>query len=209
MTQFVEIPANNRSISKRKLVHGVGVNDADYIVAPKINGKQLHCKFYRTWKGMLARCYCDKTQNTHPTYKGCLVADEWLTFSNFKKWMEAKDWRGKHLDKDILVIGNKTYSPETCIFVSGKINNLLTNVAARRGEYPQGVCFHKEAGKYQADCSVNGVSKSLGRFDSISAARDAYNVFKSELVESIAGNQEPILRNALLMHANAIRANLL
>lgn len=39
---------------------------------------------------------------------------------NWKPHME-----GWHLDKDILLKGNKVYSPETCAFVPAKINSLL------------------------------------------------------------------------------------
>jgi len=42
--------------------------------------------------------------------------------------MERQDWEGKHLDKDILIPGNKIYSPDRCIFVSSLINLLIDKV---------------------------------------------------------------------------------
>lgn len=68
-----------------RLVFGVGINDADYAVQPKINGVQVCCLFYRKWKNMLERCYYPKELVKHPTYQGCVVCDEWIYFSNFKE----------------------------------------------------------------------------------------------------------------------------
>ena len=132
----------------RKLVWNIGINDADYSVEKKTswyeNGKQKQkrvwvCPFYEKWRPMLQRCYSEKFQNKRPTYKGCSVCQEWLTFSNFKAWMEQQDWYGKELDKDILFPGNKIYSPDTCIFVDQGVNKFLIESNAARGKYMVGV----------------------------------------------------------------------
>ena len=44
---FEEISVNPLSISKRKLVCKVGINDAPYKVSPIINGKRHKCPIYR------------------------------------------------------------------------------------------------------------------------------------------------------------------
>lgn len=120
--QFVEIPSNNQSLANRKPVYGHGVNDADYVTCSTVNGKRVMCPIYRSWTNMLERCYGEKYQERRPTYIGCTVCNEWLTFSVFKSWMVTQDWTGKELDKDIRIKGNKTYSPETCCFVTTKEN---------------------------------------------------------------------------------------
>lgn len=52
-------------LDKRKsLVYGVGLND---IHIPTRN------VLYRKWKEMLGRCYSDRIQAKHPSYKGCSV----------------------------------------------------------------------------------------------------------------------------------------
>ena len=121
--------------TRNRLIHGVGINDANYNTQVRVNGKLVVCKYYRTWKNMLERCYDSNLHLKHPTYIGCIVCEEWLTFSNFKAWMETQDFGGKDLDKDILVKGNKIYSPETCIFVTNAINLLFIKRDAGRGEY--------------------------------------------------------------------------
>lgn len=103
----------------RPVVFGIGFIGVGKHKASE-SGK--HTKMYATWKNMLERCYSDELHSRYPTYKGCTVCDEWHNFQNFAEWMVAQDYDGKHLDKDIKVKGNKTYSPETCSFVTCKEN---------------------------------------------------------------------------------------
>ena len=211
MTQFIEVPASKMSLSKRKLVYGVGVNDADYIVSRKFNGKQRFCPYYNIWKGMIQRCYDSITHSKNPAYKNCTVSLDWHLFSNFKEWMVTQDWQGKQLDKDILNIGNKIYSIENCIFVSASVNTLLMDCLSSRGKYPKGVGIHASTGKYRAKCRVNGVEKSLGLFFTISEAELAYLKFKSSYVKKIANQQTSEVKNGLLNHAQLMidRINLI
>lgn len=211
MKEFIKIPAGKKSVARRKSLYGAGINDADYMVCPKVDGKNSWCLYYRAWQGMIARCYSQKLQEKYPTYIGCSVVKEWLTFSNFRGWMEAQDWEGKQLDKDILISGNKVYGPDTCIFVSGKINSLLADSSASRGNYPQGVCFNKAMNKYQANCSVSGKKRHLGFFATINAAEFAYLNFKSDLIKETANDTEaesnPKLKAALLRHSEILTIN--
>ena len=89
----------------KRLVFGVGINDSDYEVYKyeTINGKRKatwKCPYYERWVSMLRRCYSPRSLEKYPTYKGCTVCEEWLTFSTFKKWMENQEWEDRHLDKD-------------------------------------------------------------------------------------------------------------
>lgn len=197
---FVEIPVNKRSIGKRTIVHGVGVNDADYMVNPRINGKAFTCPFYNTWKGMLRRCYSKARIDTDTTYKDCSVCDEWLTFSNFKSWMIKQDWKGKQLDKDIIDYGNRVYSPEKCLFVTREINMLITNDIPKSGTGVQGVHFDKD--KYRSRIIIDGRKINLGRFNSISEAYNKYLTFKSDKILEIANKQKEPLKSALIRISN-------
>lgn len=193
---FKEIPANKSSISRRKPVEGVAVNDANYVVSPIINGKRVVCPFYCKWHSMITRCYSEKEHLTNPTYKDCSVCEEWLTFSNFKAWMIKQDWRNKELDKDILNQGNKVYSPRNCIFVSREINALVNDNKASRGELPLGVCFDR--GKYKVQHSDKKENKYIGRFDNKEDAFKAYKKHKTALIHSIAMKQIEPIKSALL-----------
>ena len=142
----------------KRLVYGVGINDADYVVEKRetigyVNGVQKQklvwvCPYYRVWSNMLMRCYSAKYQERQPTYKGCSVSEEWLTFSNFRRWMEEQDWEWMQLDKDILFNGNKVYSVETCVFVTKAVNLFTTDRGNVRGEWLIGVSWNKEKSKF-------------------------------------------------------------
>ncbi len=181
---------------KNKLVYGVGINDADYHTRKclKVDGKWKAvwvCPFYSTWKKMLERCYSDKLQNRHPTYVGCSVVEEWKTFSKFKSWMEQQDWKGKQLDKDLLVHSNKIYGPDYCVFVDRTVNNFVTESTATRGEWPIGVHWDKGKKKFRAGCSNPFTKKmeKLGRFTCPNEAHNAWLKRKRELAHELAAIQ--------------------
>ena len=177
----------------KKLVRGVGINDADYVVCPRINGKGVWCPYYRKWVSILTRCYSKKLHTEHPAYIGCKVSEEWKTFSNFKVWMETQDWVGKHLDKDILIPDNKLYSRDTCVFVSSEVNIFLTDSNAIRGNYLIGVCWNKQCEKFQAACSDgDGKNVYLGLFDL------SWKAYKHKLAYKLADEQsDPRVAEAL------------
>jgi hypothetical protein len=207
MKEFPIIKANQNSISRRRSVHGVGINDADYKVNPIINKERFYCPFYTRWQTMIQRCYSEKYQNKKPAYIGCSVCNEWLTFSVFRAWMIKQNWRNKQIDKDLKYTGNKIYSPGTCIFVTSQINNITVDSKGRRGKYPIGVNLHSGGNRFSALCSVNGKQKTLGYFKTPEAASEVYKAFKSNHVESIANQQSEPLKSYLIRIASEIRSS--
>lgn len=173
----------------RNLIKGVGVNDADYKVAPVVNGVVVRCPYYLTWINMLDRCYNLDLHLRQPTYAGCTVCEEWLIFSKFKAWMETQDWKGKQLDKDILYANNKQYNAETCAFVSRDVNMFLVNCLDPKGASMVGVTWDKHARKFRAQCSDRGKRVRLGYFDSELEAHKAWKEHKIKLALILAGEQ--------------------
>ena len=167
----------------REPLHGVGINDADYVTRyVDKRGNHIVCPYYSKWYNMLKRCYSHKYHIKHPTYIGCTVSKEWLLFSTFKKWMEKQDHIDKVLNKDILVEGNKVYSKDTCCFVSSAINSLLVDLKPAADKYPVGVTLHKPSGKYRGTIYINGKNKHLGSFYTIEEASYRYNLAKSKYI---------------------------
>ena len=142
-----------------KKLFGVGVNDSTIRVR---NGKIL-LPAYSLWYSMISRCYSPKMHKHSSTYIGCSVCEEWHLYSNFEKWYNENYIEGCHLDKDILVKGNKCYSPETCSFVPREINNLIENVRNKRGNTPMGV--FERCGKFLSYVRVNNKRIYLGTYD--------------------------------------------
>lgn len=190
------------SRQKNFLVYGVGVNDADYDVEKRPPGApRWRCPYYRCWNSMLERCYSERYQAWKPTYVGCSVCPDWLRFSSFKTWMEAQDWHGNVLDKDLLVPGNRVYSPETCVFVSRKLNQLLVR-PKRKTDLPLGVDIHM-GGRFRARLSDPTVKNChIGFFDTPGEAAKAYQLAKSEQLERAAeATADPRVAEALRRHA--------
>lgn len=191
------------NIRERKLVCGIGINDADYVVEVKetisyISGKQKmkviwRCPFHKIWENMIKRCYSKWHQLNSPTYKDCTVCDEWLVFSNFKSWMEQQDWEGKHLDKDILFIGNKVYNPDRCVFVSRQVNNFITDNRSNRGNLLIGVSWKSDRQKFMASCNQFGNGqKFLGYFSNETDAHKAWLSEKRRLSKILASQQTDV-----------------
>lgn len=182
------------------LVYGIGINDST--LPTKVNYIQLGS--YKCWSNMIRRCYDLKFQVKHPSYIGCEVCDEWISFSNFAKFYDLYWKQGYCLDKDILVQGNKMYSPSLCRFIPNAINVLLTDSRRSRGKYPIGVSYVAKTNKYRVKLSRYGHNYHIGLFDSIEDAHCAWKIEKTKHVIQVANeyytnNLIPIeIRDALL-----------
>ena len=155
-------------------VYGVGVVGTKY--QPTING--VNTKEYELWRGMLKRCYSDVYKKKHPTYIGCEVSDKFKSYEYFYEWCNEQigfDNEGWHLDKDLLIKGNKVYSENTCVFLPLEINSLLLGNNKVRGNFPIGVSWHKASNKYCASVNEFNKQKHLGLFDN---EIDAFRKYK-------------------------------
>lgn len=181
---------------KRKLIYGVGINDADYRLyeKEKVDGKVRNrwiCPFYIKWVSMLQRCYSQIFFLKYPSYRGCSVVNDWLYFSKFRTWMLEQEWEGKELDKDILFPGNKVYGPETCIFIDARVNTFLGEKRSSIKGDLIGVSFDRNSGKYKAECRcvVENKSKHLGLFIDIEEGHKAWLAFKLKQAYILAEQQ--------------------
>jgi len=169
-----------------RLVYGWGRNDADYTVTTSDGDKKRHwCPIYRCWMGMIQRCYCSKYQTRKPTYIGCQVDERWRRFMAFRTWyLKQAPKSDEQLDKDFFGDG-KLYSPETCCFVPRLLNMLFCDAGTIRGEWPQGVHYHKETGKYRAQIWCKNKKVHIGLFDTPGEAHVAYLEAKATYVEEL------------------------
>lgn len=187
-----------------KTLYSVGIIDTDEKLQTfiTVDGKprlSWVCPYYSRWQAMLQRCYCEKLHKRFPTYIGCTVCSEWLHFSKFKAWMEQQDWMDKVLDKDLIGDG-KTYSAETCCFISSNLNKFMNTRKASRGELPIGVWFDKNSGKYRAQCGnpLTGKSVKLGHFLTVDAAFQAWANKKHEFSKTFLVSERDLrIREAI------------
>tara|TARA_B100001989_G_scaffold177700_1_gene128644 strand:+ start:198 stop:866 length:669 start_codon:yes stop_codon:yes gene_type:complete len=118
------------------LVWGVGTMDVP-------NGSA--CPMYYKWKAILARTEnrCPSIIEEFPNYKDCTLDPRWHTYSVFKEWVESfDDWENKHIDKDLLVEGNKHYGPDTCLMVRGIVNAAYKKFVPQKNGLPTGIDYN-------------------------------------------------------------------
>lgn len=152
-------------------------------------------KEYNHWFNILIRCCNTKFISQHHTYKECVICEEWKYFWNFYKWVIKQEnyvnWKKCDkgaIDKDILIKGNKIYSPETCLLVPKNINNILLKGEKGRGKYPIGVTKRKDEISYEAQCSNQIINKqvTIGEYNTIAQAFNAYKIYKENIISIVA-----------------------
>lgn len=171
-------------------LYGVGVNDFDEFV--KVGG--IFTYEYTLWTNMLMRCYSKACQRRQPSYVGCTVSEELLSFKTFSSTIrgmvgfKSVDEKGRNfqLDKDLLSNKGKQYSKETLCFVPREINMFLTDRAKSRGDYLVGVSKIKLSGKFQASISIDGKVVNLGVKDTEWEAFQLYKKAKKKRAEELA-----------------------
>jgi hypothetical protein len=153
-----------------------------------LNKDKVYNKLYTTWFNMMQRCYDEKELIKYPTYKDCFVIDDWLCFKNFYTWAiqnynpyTMQKW---HLDKDLLIKGNKIYSPETCCFVPNNVNTMFVKSNSIRGSLPIGVS--KRLNKFGASIKRNNKRTRLGSYDTPEEAFHAYKTAKEAYIKEVA-----------------------
>ena len=200
-TRWGEIIKDEISTPYSKTVCGIG-----YLGEGKYTGKK-YPKIYQQWHSMIQRCYDPYHLNKRPTYIDCFVCEEWHNFQNFAKWWDEHVYNCNNekmcLDKDILIKGNKIYSPETCSIVPEKINLLFIKSDKRRGKYPIGVVIYYDkrcsCKCLVAHCNYNKKSKTLGYFpiDKPFQAFTCYKNFKENYIKQVADEYKDLIPKKL------------
>lgn len=148
-----------------------------------VNGVPSH----NVWQGVIERCYFGNTSRSS-SYNDCTICDEWLTYSNFKKWFEDPEngyQEGYHLDKDILVKGNRQYAPNKCCFVPNEINALLIKQKKRKNSLPIGV-IQVKSGRFVARVHSGKPTNHIGTFNTPEEAFQAYKIAKEQYIKELA-----------------------
>lgn len=156
-----------------------------------INGRPT--KEYTTWYNMIKRCYDKKEKEKCPTYSNVTCCKEWLLYENFYEWLHSQEnfhkwYNGKNwcIDKDIIIKGNKVYSPEACCLVPQNVNKLFLKQNSHRGRYPIGICRDNDKFLVQCMNPIVGKLKTLGRYDILEEAFIAYKQFKENIIKQVA-----------------------
>lgn len=187
-------------MKEQKKVYGVGVYD--------MVGMSNTPEYIR-WSSMLKRCYDTKwIQQYRPTYINASVCNQWLIFSNYYAYCKAHYFYGAVLDKDILVPGNKLYSPTTCVFVPEDVNLIVVCNPSTNRLF--GVTKNKNS--YTAKITINKTTVNLGKFPTEESAHREWQSAKAQHFIAVATDYEKSypstynvgVYNSLLMKASGI-----
>ena len=102
-----------------------------------------------SWRGMLTRGYSVIEKLERPNTVDVVVCDEWYNFQNFAEWATQQNGygiKGFEIDKDLLILNNSKYSPETCCYIPREINTRLPKRYASTDK----VYYYEKEGLYKA-----------------------------------------------------------
>lgn len=196
-----------------RLIQGVGINDVDCPTTKTelVDGRRKvvwRCPYYAKWVSTLERGFSQKYKTKRPTYRNTTVCDEWLKFSEFKKWaiqfdLFDDDGNAMSLDKDIIDSSADIYSPDTCALVPQLINAFVVDV--QRGGLKVGVTYDGRYDKpYRASVNNPMVSTRAGKVITrqFRTECEAHAFWKSEkhklaCVLASRGDVSPIISESL------------
>lgn len=163
-----------------RTVYGVGYIG---VGKHKVSINKVVTPVYKAWAGMLERCYSENMKHRNNTYFHIsTVCEEWHNFQTFGDWYEKNKYEINerlHVEKDILVIGNQIYSPDTCLLVPQVLNTLFINKSNNRG-LPNGII--KQGNGYLAKYN----HEHLGIYETVEKAYEVYAIEKKKNIVMVA-----------------------
>lgn len=142
---------------------------------------------FTKWEDMLKRCYGKSRIDDYAKYDDCTVDPQFWVYKEFEEWANQQVSccaPGFHLDKDILVRGNRVYGPDTCCFVPPAINSCIIGRVRKKSDLPIGVL--RSGKRYSAQIMVKPKTIRLGLFDTPSEAFAAYKEAKEARIKAVA-----------------------
>lgn len=157
-----------------------------YQTSYTVDGVKTKTRESILWYGIKDRVFGGRK----PAYIGCSMSDNFLDYQFFAHWCHTQiGWNEDnwHMDKDLIVEGNKEYHEDRCVFVPRVINTVLNNEKKpRTNGLPLGVIYDKKWNQYRAHCWVYGNTEYLGVYRNPEDAHKAYVKRKNEYVQEIA-----------------------
>lgn len=157
-------------------------------------GEQMFTNAARLHNNMSNRCSSNSEQNNHPGYVGCSLSDNFKNFQFFAEWCNNQIGykEGWHLDKDLLIPGNKIYSEDTCLFLPMEINKKIKNSVKPFSETNPFDGVIKSYNTYTVKRAVNG-KISEQKFKNLNDAINYSTKIQEEQVRSFADIYKDIL----------------
>lgn len=138
------------------------------------------------WSTAIDRCYGKPNKNGKSDgYKGVTLCDAWLDYAEFYKYWKGKFVKDFEIDKDLLCVGNKVYSPEFCVMLPPEINKAIRVNRKSGSTLPLGITENGSGG-YRAKTSFKGKESYSSTVTCPKEAFLWYKNFKETLAKSLA-----------------------
>lgn len=138
------------------------------------------------WRQMKHRANAWTYDDRFKSYYGCSYSEEWEEYNNFRDWYLSHMYNtygeGLCLDKDLLIKGNRVYSPSTCCLIPHRINTSISTRRKGKNGLPPGVTRNPyNYNQYLVSVSFDGIS-IRGKFDN---KEDAFKFYKDQKEKNI------------------------
>ena len=171
-----------------RTIRGIGyLGEGEYMTNQSLHERRA----FGIWCGMIDRVYNEEKRSKYETYSDCIICDEWQNYQIFREWYDKEFYQvgteRMHLDKDILVKGNKFYSPDTCLIVPQRINMLFLQ-KPNKYNLPSGISPMAN-NRYRAE--YNG--KKVGNYDTLEEAIQAHDNEKRKAIKKVADEYKQVI----------------
>ena len=171
-----------------RTIRGIGyLGEGEYMTNQSLHERRA----FGIWCGMIDRVYNEEKRSKYETYSDCIICDEWQNYQIFREWYDKEFYQvgteRMHLDKDILVKGNKFYSPDTCLIVPQRINMLFLQ-KPNKYNLPSGISPMAN-NRYRAE--YNG--KKVGNYDTLEEAIQAHDNEKRKAIKRVADEYKAVI----------------
>lgn len=185
--QIAELTAQKEKLKKyyQPSYCGVGYLGEDF-------DKKTDASLRLRWNNIIQRCYNPNATNySYYGSDGVIVSENWLNFSNFKKWWQDNyyDIGDEKLvvDKDILIPNNKIYDSETCLIIPVSFNSMFAGITKEyknnKRDLPIGI--HKQDnGHYQITMFNTSFSNFISLEDAVETRTNIYKALISGMVKN-------------------------
>ncbi len=132
--------------------------------------KQSNHRLYKTWQGMMTRCYNEKVKS-YKDYggRGIFVCESWHDVKNFIDDMYPTFKEGLTLDRENNDLG---YSKDNCRWAKKTIQQRNTRIRKDNTSGYRGVSYNKFNKKWDSYININSKKIHIGHFaDKLDAAK--------------------------------------